>query len=79
METNELYKTWLAGKQAINVPEGWADSMMQRIDRYEGSNRNAHLDVQAWIDWLCTCMHDRVRSCTKRHRRSNHLIASTYA
>ena len=60
MKADELYDRWLASKQAMNVPEGWADSVMQRIARDEGSKRNAHLDMQGWIDWCCTCLAARV-------------------
>jgi len=56
MKTDDVYNKWLAGKQAADVPEGWAESMMQRIDRYKGSKRHARLDVQAWIDRFCACV-----------------------
>ena len=56
MKTDELYDKWLAGKQAWGAPEGWGDSVMQRIDRYEGSKRASRLDTQTWVDWFCACL-----------------------
>jgi len=55
MKTDDVYNKWLASKQTQDVSAEWAESMMQRIDRYERSRGNARLDPQVWIDWLGTC------------------------
>jgi hypothetical protein len=56
MKTDELYDKWLACKQGIDVPKGWADSMMQRINSHEESKQDSGMDAQAWVDWLCACL-----------------------
>ncbi len=56
MNTDELYGKWLAHKREIDVPRGWVDSVMQRIDRQEGPKRDSGMDVQVWVDWFCACL-----------------------
>jgi len=60
MKTDELYDKWLARKQETDVPEGWADPVMQRIDRHAESKRKFRLDAQTWVDWFCACLPARV-------------------
>jgi len=60
MKTDEPYDRWLASKQALDVPEGWGDSVMQRIDRYEATKRASRLHGQTWVDWFCACLPARV-------------------
>ncbi len=56
MKVDGHYDKWLASKQAVNVPEGWAGSLMQRSDRYEGSRRRSVRGAQPWMDWFCASM-----------------------
>jgi hypothetical protein len=60
MKTDEYYHKWLTRHRAMNIPEGWADSVMQGIDRYEASRPVPPMRVQAWLEWLCHCMPARV-------------------
>jgi len=53
MKADECYDKWLASKQAVNVPEGWSDAVMQRIERHEGPRRNSARDLQSWVNRLC--------------------------
>lgn len=54
MKADECYDMWLAHKQAVKVPEGWADSIMRRIERHEGSRRHSVWDLDAWMERLCS-------------------------
>ena len=56
MNTDECYNRWLASRRALDIPEEWTDSVMQRIDRYEASRHRFGKRMQAWMEWLCNCM-----------------------